>query len=255
MEVKMNRVEEFDPGRAERDKQWKNIYMIGGIAGIVALICILTDVLTAIISGGDGAPLPQTAADRFIQFRDNKLFGLYGLDLLNVSLQILIIPFWYALYAVHRFSAKSYALLALIIFLFGSVVLVSDNAALPMLELSKKYNLAPNEEQKALYSAAGEALLARGAHGSAGMFLGFLIPNIAGLIMSAVMLKAGIFTRTVSWIGIMGYFFMILYVISVTFVPGVDKMATAFAMPGGLLLLAWILLITMKFLHPGQLNA
>lgn len=249
----MNRTE-YNLNRGDNEEQWKKIYKIGGIAGIIALICILIDVITAIISSGDGAPLPQTAADRFIQFQNNKLAGMYGLDLLSVILQILIIPFWYALYAAHQASARSYALLGFIIFLFGSVVLVSDNSALPMLELSKKYNLAPNEEQKAIYSAAGEALLARGAHGSTGMFLGFLILNIAGLIMSVIMLKVRIFTPTSSWIGIIGYFFMILYVISVTFIPGAIKMATAFAMPGGLLLITWILLITIKFLRVGRMT-
>lgn len=250
----MNRSEEYNLNKPDDEEQWKNIYKIGGIAGIAALTCIAVDVITAVNSGGEGAPLPQTAADRFILFQNNKLAGMYGLDLLSVILQILVIPFWYALYAVHRASARPYALLAFIIFLFGSVVLVSDNAALPMLELSKKYNLAPNEEQKAIYSAAGEALLARGAHGSAGMFLGFLIPDIAGLIMSVIMLRVRIFTGTISWIGILGYFFMILYVISVTFIPGAIKMATAFAMPGGLLLLTWILLITIKFLRSDQIN-
>jgi hypothetical protein len=251
----MNGTEDFNLNKFYNEEQWKNIYRIGGIAGIAALICIAADVITAVISGGDAAPLPQTAADRFIQFQNNKLAGMYGLDLLNVVLQILIIPFWYALYAVHRASARPYALLAFLIFLFGSVILVSDNAALPMLELSKKYNLAPDEQQKAIYSAAGEALLARGAHGSAGMFLGFLIPNIAGLIMSAIMLRVRIFNGAISRIGIIGYFFMILYVISVTFIPGAIKMATAFAMPGGLLLITWILLITFKFLRFNQINA
>ena len=54
--------------------------------------------------------------------------------------------------------------------------MVSNNTALPMLELSHKYFSTSIESQRALYAAAGESMLAQGAHGSAGIFLGFLFP-------------------------------------------------------------------------------
>ena len=227
-------------------KQWESIYFLGGIAGVVTLAGILLDLLIGTITGGNLTTLPQTAADRFIQFHDNQSLGLYNLDFINIIVQIVFVPAWFALYGAHRQYSKPYALLALIVFLFGSILLVSDNTALSMLELSNKFYSAPNEEQKAIYTAAGEALLAMGAHGSKGIFLGFLIPNIGGLMMSVVMLNGRIFSKVNAWTGILGNFLMILYILSVTFIPGVDKMATAFAMPGGLLLMAWILMFTLK---------
>lgn len=69
------------------------------------------------------------------------------------------------------------------VFLFRSVVMVANNVALPMLELSNKYYSTTTESQKTLYAAAGESMLARGAHGSPGIFPGFFIPNVANLIM------------------------------------------------------------------------
>ena len=39
-------------------------------------------------------------------------------------------------------------------------------------------------------AAAGEAMLARGTHGSLGVFIGFCLPTLAGLAMSFVMLFA-----------------------------------------------------------------
>ena len=71
------------------------------------------------------------------------------------------IPVYFALYAALRKTNKPYALLALIIFLLGTAIFVSNNTALPMLELSRKYALA-DETQKSLLAAAGEAMLVRG---------------------------------------------------------------------------------------------
>lgn len=228
------------------EKQWKSIYTLGIITTVIALTGILFDVVIGNITGGNLSTLPQTAIDRFAQFHDNKYMGLYNLDLLNIIIQMILVPTYFALYAVHRNVNNAYGLLAFIVFLFGSVIMVENNTALPMLELSNKYFTTTIESQKTLYAAAGESMLARGEHGSAGIFLGFFIPNIANLIMSIVMLKGRIFSKINSWLGIIGSILMMLYVILVNFGSGVENMATAFAMPGGLLLMAWMIMFTIK---------
>lgn len=237
------------------EKQWKSIYTLGGITAILALTGVSLDVVIGNINGGNLSALPQTAVDRFIQFHNNKLQGLYHLDLLNIIIQMILIPAYFALYAVHLNVSKAYGLLALIIFLFGSVIMVANNTALPMLELSNKFYSATIESQKELYAAAGESMLARGVHGSPGIFLGFFIPNIANLIMSVVMLKGTIFSKLNSWIGIIGSILMMLYVIMVNFGTGIENMATAFAMPGGLLLMVWMIMFTLRLFKLGHVNS
>jgi hypothetical protein len=228
------------------ENQWKSIYTLGAVAAIVALTGLLLDVIIGNITGGNLAALPQTAVERYAQFHDSKFLGLYNLDFLNIIIQMIFIPAWFALYAAHRKVNKPYSLLALLIFLFGSVIMVAHNTALPMLELSNKYFATTLESQKILYAAAGESMLAQGAHGSSGIFLGFFIPNIAGLIISIVMLKGRVFSKTNSWLGIIGSIFMLLYVIMINFGSGIENMATAFAMPGGLLLMTWMILFTIR---------
>jgi hypothetical protein len=237
------------------EKQWKNICTMGGIATILALTCISLDVMIGNFNSGNLSALPQTAIDRFTQFHDNKFQGVYNLDLLNILIQMILIPAFFALYAVHRNVNKAYGLLALIVFLFGSVIMVSNNTALPMLELSTKYYSTTSEPQKVLYAAAGESMLAQGAHGSPGIFLGFFIPNIANLIMSVVMLKGKVFSKTNSWLGITGSILMMMYVILVNFGTGVEKMATVFAMPGGLLLIAWMIMFTIRLFKHGLVSS
>lgn len=234
------------------DQHWKSFYTFAGIATIIALAGILLDVVIGNIAGGNLTELPQTAVDRFAQFHENTFIGLYNLDLLNIINQVILVPAYIALFGAHREINKAYSLLALILFLFGSACMVINNSSLPMLELSNKYFATDIESQKALYAAAGEAMLARGAHGSGGIFPGFFLPNLAGLIISFVMLKGGIFSKTNAWLGIAGSILMLFYVVLVTFVSGVETMATAFAMPGGLLLMAWIIMFTAKLLRLGK---
>jgi len=246
MEVKMVQSQNQFSGIIDTEKQWRSIYALGGIATIIALIGVLLDVIVGNISGGNLSALPQTAIDRFTEFHNNTFQGLYNLDLLNVINQMILIPAYFALYAAHRNVSRPYSLLAFIIFLFGSVIMVANNTALPMYELSGKYFATSIESQKAFYAAAGESMLARGSHGSTGMFFGFFIPNIAGLIMSIAMLKGRVFSKINSWMGIIGSTLIMLYIVLVTFVSGVETMATAFAMPGGLLLMAWMIMFTIR---------
>ena len=228
------------------ESQWRGIYIIGGITAIIGLIGIVLDVIFGSVTGGNLSALPQTAVDRFAQFQINPLLGLYNLDLLYIINQMILIPAYFALYAAHRKTDNAYALLALIVFLVGSTIFITTNSALPMLELSRKYASATTESQKTLFAAAGEAMLARGTHGSLGVFIGFLLPNIAGLIMSFAMLSGKVFSKVTSYLGIAGSALILLYIVLVTFAPNIKDTATAFAMPGGLLSMAWMVMFTIR---------
>ena len=73
-----------------------------------------------------------------------------------------------------------------------------------------------------------------------------MIP-FSNALMSYVMLKGKVFSRLTSYFGIIGNSLMVIYVIMVTFMPAVEKLALAFAMPAGLLVMAWMIMFTMKF--------
>ncbi|MDP1727478.1 MAG: DUF4386 family protein [Bacteroidota bacterium] len=236
------------------EKQWRSIYILGGVMTIIGLVGILLDVVMGNVKGGNLSALPQTAIDRFAQLHDNSLLGLYNLDLLNIVNQIIFIPAYFALYAAHRKVNNAYAAFALIIFLVGTIIFVATNTALPMLELSNKYFAATSETQKSFLAAAGEAMLARGAHGSLGVFIGFILPNIAGILISLVMLSGKIFSKVNSYLGIAGSSLILVYLVLVTFAPSTKNMATALAMPGGLMAMAWMILFSIRLLRLGQRN-
>jgi hypothetical protein len=236
-----------------KEAQWKSIYLLGGIAAILSLIAIVFDIIIGSSMGANLSALPQTAGDRFVQFQQNPWLGLYNLDLLNTVNSLILIPVYFALYAVHSKTNKPYALFALIVFLIGTTVFVSTNTALPMLELSRKYAVA-TESQKTLLAAAGEAMLARGEHGSLGVFFGFALPTISAFLMSLVMLRGRIFSKINSYVGIVGNALLLVYVVLVTFALAVKDLAMAFAMPGGLLNVAWMVMLTVRLLQLGSLK-
>jgi hypothetical protein len=227
-------------------KQWKNIYLIGGIATVFVLCGIIIDMVVGSITGGDISSLPHTAIERFYQFKENYLLGLYNLDLLNIINQIILIPSIFAIYAVHRKTENASALLAMILFLVGTTIFVTSNTALTMLDLSHKYFSATSDIQKNLIAAAGEAMLAKGEHGSLGVFIGFTLPTLANFIMALTMLKGKIFSKVTAYCGLFGNTLMLFYMVLITFVPASEKLALALAMPGGLLAMAWMVLFTIK---------
>jgi len=228
------------------DKQWNVIYRIGAISALIVVSLALLDIIIGTSLGGDLTALPKTAVDRFNQFHQNPLLGLYCLDLLNIVNQIIFIPAYVALYAVHRKGGGAYALMGLVIFLVGTTIFVATNTALPMLELSGKYFTATTEAQKAWLAGAGEAMVARGAHGSPGAFIGFVLPNIAGLVMSLAMLRGGVFGKPTSYVGLFGSALILVYLVIVTFVPAAKTMAMGIAAPGGIALMAWMVMFARR---------
>lgn len=243
-----------DPLENNQIYTWKGIYLLGGIATILALAGILLDIVFGSINGGNLTALPLTAVDRFIQFQTDPLLGLYNLDLLNAVNQIIMIPVYFAVFAALRRANLPLAALGLVIFLVGSVVFITNNTALPMLELARKYAAASTEPQRLIFSAAGEAMLARGMHGSAGVFPGFLIPNIGSILLAGAMLDGKVFSRIAGIIGVTGSALLIVYTILVTFLPSVKEIAMAVSMPGGLLMMAWLVMITIKLFRLAKVS-
>lgn len=234
------------------EKQWNSIYMLGGATALIAIIGTILDIVIGTSLGGDLSTIPNTAIGRFAQFQDNWLLGLYNLDLLNVSTTILMIPTYFALCAAHRRVNSTYTTLAMIIYFIGAAIFVTNNTALPMLELSNKYATTTSEAHRNLLAAAGEAMLARGAHGSPGAFAGFLLLIIGSIIMSFGMLKGKVFSRPTAYVGILGSILLLMYIILVTFVPEIKNVAIMVAAPGGLLSLSWTIMFTVKLLKLGR---
>ena len=239
---------------SQADRSWYGIYVVGAIAALLMLAGTVTDIVLTMIPGWEASTVPPTIQAWFTQFQANPLLGLRNLDLLNITISAIGIPMYLALYGAHRRVSQAHAALALIVLLAGTVVFVTSNAALPMLELSQQYAVASTEAQRLTLEAAGAALLARGAHGSFGAFMGFFVSSIGTLLMGLVMLVGGVFSRVTGWAGVVGITLLIGYTFGTTFLSGAEAAMMVIALPGGVLMMAWNVLVARKLLQLRQVR-
>jgi hypothetical protein len=174
--------------------------------------------------------------------------GLYQLDLLNVCITLLTLPFFLAIGLAHREGRPAFALFAISIAAIGTAVFVAGNAALPMLDLSAKYYAATDESRRQMLAAAGEALLAKGVHGGPGVFPGFILSALTSLLFSLLMLGGKVFSKPIAILGLVGNAIMLLYLVMVTFVPGGERTAMFIVMFGGLATIAWMLSASVRLI-------
>jgi hypothetical protein len=193
--------------------------------------------------------VPTSVAQWFAQFSENPLLALRNLDLLNITLSVVGIPMYLALYGAHRRDSQGLATLALVMVVMGTTVFVARNAALSMFELSRQFSLATTDAQRLVLQGAAQALLATGAHGSVGAFAGFFLSSVATLLMAFAMLEGMVFGRLTAWIGITGALLLLVYVVGSTFAPAPAGLLMAFAVPGGLMMIAWDVLVAQKLLR------
>ncbi|QIN78448.1 DUF4386 family protein [Rubrobacter marinus] len=229
------------------DTSPKVLYKTGGTAALTSVLLVLLDILvSAVLPRGEVQPGAQSAVDWFALFRDDVYYAFRDLGLLNVLNLILGIPIFLALYAVHRRIDEALAALALVLFLFGGAVYVSNNAAVPMFVLSGEHTAASTEAERAALAAAGEAILARGADFTPGSLVGFVLPSVAQIAISLVMLRGGAFGRPTAYFGILGFSLLLAFTVWTTLVPDALGVAMLLAVPGGLLVVAWNVLVARK---------
>jgi hypothetical protein len=229
----------------------RGVYKLGGVAALSAVLVAVLEILITFLPGGN---VPQeTVLDWFRLFQNNWFLGLRNLGLLNIILNALAILTFFALYAVHRKDAqRPYAALAMIISFLGIGIFYSTNRAFPMLALSNRYAVATSEAQRATLEAAGQAMLSVGQSHTPGTFLGFFLSEVAGTMMSIVMLRSGIFSKVSAYAGILGFGVLLVFEIFSSFISGLNVVAMMLAIVGGLLSMVWYILIARRLFQLGR---
>jgi hypothetical protein len=115
-----------------------------------------------------------------------------------------------------------------------------------MLDLGKQYAAARADAQRASLVAAGQAMLSVGQSHTPGTFTAFFFSEVAGILMSVVMLRGGIFGRVNACAGILGFVCMLISEILASFVWALDGVGIAFFMFGGLLSMVWNILLAFR---------
>ena len=219
----------------------KTIYKIGGMAALLTVVVAFGEMVITFLPGGN-SPV-ETVFDWFTQLQGNWFMGLRNLGLLNIIMFTLGIPMYFALYTAHRRGNKAFGALAMIISFIGVTVFYATNRAFSMLELSDQYAQATTEAQRSMFATAGQAMLSVGRSHSPGTFISFFLGEIAGVLMSVVMLRGRIFSKATAFIGIIGFTLLSIFEVCTSFIPVFKEVAMIFAISGGLLNIMWLILL------------
>jgi hypothetical protein len=226
-----------DTGRAR-------LYRLGSLAALLIVLTALLEIVITFLPGGYASA--DTVSDWFTLLQNNWFLGLRNLGLLNIVMTFLGIPMFLALYTSLRNVEQPFPALALILSLIGVAVFYSTNRAFSMLDLSHQYASATTEAQKTVLLAAGQAMLSVGESHTPGTFIGFFFSELAGILISVVMLRSRIFNQAAAYFGMIGFSLLLVFDICASFLPALSDSALIFAMVGGLLSMAWYVLIARR---------
>jgi hypothetical protein len=236
-------IEAATPGAA-----WNSIYRAGAVAALLIVLAALTDILIMFLPGTGTNPGARTVLDWFTLLQSQQFVTLRDLGLLNMVTISCSMVVYFALFGLHRQANPQAAALALILAGLGAAIYVANNIALPMLTLSHQYAAAATGAQKALWAAAGQALLAR-EDLTAGAFPGFFFAEIAAILMAVVILRSRIFRAWEAWVGLLGLACLLFFNICAAFIPALyNTVMPIFGAGGGLLNLAWYALVARRLL-------
>jgi hypothetical protein len=213
---------------------WSPLYRAAGVAALIT--AVLVPVQLAVFMA---YPFPDTVVGWFQLLQDNPLAGLVNLDLLLVVDNVLLVVIALALYVALRPASPSVTTTATGLWLLAIAMFIAANPALEMLALSNQFAAATTEAQRSAAVAAGQALMA-GWEGTA-FQVGYVLGQLAGIVIGLVMLKSHRFGRAIPWTLIVGNL-----VGFGLYLPTVGVAISAFS---GLVLWAWYLLIARKLLR------
>lgn len=233
------------------DVRWKAFYKVAAITAILIVVVGLTDMVTSMLGGETRVNSAVSVTEWFALFQSNRLAALGNLGLFNILTLSLGIPLYIALCNLHWKNHPSFAALSVVLFAMGTAIYISSNTVFSMMALSDQYALA-SEAQKPLFEAAGRALLAQGADLTPGTFMGFLFTQSAALMMALVLLRGGIFSKVTAWLGAAGFGLMLIFFAMAAFVPSQFTTAMMISAPGGLLLIAYQILLARRLFQLGR---
>jgi hypothetical protein len=145
-------------------------------------------------------PQPSTVTAWFSLFHESWIVGLLDLDFLGTIIYVIVIPAILALYLTLRGTSQSWAAFGGVLTFVGMATYFASNTAVSMLSLSGQYAAATTAAQRAMFLAAGQAVLA--------IFFGpafttsFIIVSSALLITAVVMLRSPVFNKKAGYVGI-----------------------------------------------------
>jgi len=231
--------------------QTEPFYKVAGTMALLIVIVGIVDALSSDMGAGaqDNSTINITTWFELFQAKPFSTFSALGV--MNITTLSMGLPMYVAFNRAFRQERPMLSGLASILFFIGTAVYISSNSVFSLFALNQEYAVA-TEAQKTLLEAAGQVLLAQGADLTEGTFDGIFLTQIAGLLISSLMLHSSQFSKWNGWAGVAGYGLMSIFFILTAFVPRYFDLAVKISLLGGLLLSAYQIMLAYRFLQLGS---
>ncbi|HTS05883.1 MAG TPA: hypothetical protein VMP68_09890 [Candidatus Eisenbacteria bacterium] len=199
----------------------------GGIAAFVLIAYALLTIVQLIVLGGP----PATAAEAFRLLQSNRMVGLLRLDLPTIVAMPLYYLVFLGLFAALKRTDRANAILSTSLAFVGVTLLLATPTALSMISLSQKYAAATTEASRTQFLAAGEAILATDIWHGTGAIMGGILLQSGAVLISVVMLRSSVFSRTTAYLGILMHGLDLAHIVFGLFLPGTGVVLLAISGP------------------------
>ena len=211
---------------AERtvESSLKSLYTLGGIAAILQLVAILS---YSIVVGVLGQK-PTSAAEYFAVFQGSPMEAFWRGDFLLMLLIGLYLGTFPALYAALRRLSPVYAALATLFTILAVAGSFATESSFSLLHLGEQYVNATSEAVRTQLLSAGEAVIASDMWNSSAAYMGGILLQGSGVMISVIMLRSKDFSKVTAYSGLLGNGLDLIQHILHIFLPAVSSFITMF---------------------------
>jgi hypothetical protein len=202
----------------------KGLYIIGGISAILQLIAILSYSIVVGILGQK----PTSAAEYFDIYQSSPMEAFLRGDFLLMILIGLYLGTFPAMYAALRRLSPVYAALATLFTLLAVAGTFATESSFSLLHLGGQYVNATSEAMRTQLQAAGEAVIASDMWNSSAAYMGGILLQGSGVMISVIMLRSKDFSKVTAYSGLLGNGFDLIQHVLHIFLPSVSSFITIF---------------------------
>lgn len=222
----------------EIDGNQKALYRIGSVAAIIVVALTAAEIVGFIIY-----PPPDTVEEWLLLFQRNRILGLFDFWGLELPMYAMFILVFLALSDALEGVRQSQMRIAVALVLVGATVFFATNNPLTMLVLSDQHAAATSEAQRSAILAAGHAVLANTNQRAIGGFnIALFLVSVAGLIVSAAMLRSNAFSKATAIVGLVAFGFSLADYLRQALTSAV-AIALLVILPGAVFLVIWFSLV------------
>jgi hypothetical protein len=210
----------------------RTLYIIGAVAALLQLAAILGYSIALGVLG----PKPTTATGYFAIYQESPLEMVLRGDFLLLILIGLYLGTFPALYlALRQINPIFTALAALFTFIVVAGTFATEST-FSMLHLGERYLAATGADQRDRLLAAGEAIIAADMWNSSAGYMGGILLQGSGVLISMIMLQSRDFSKVTAYAGLLGNGFDLIQHVLHPFTPSISE---AIAMFMGIFYFVW----------------